>query len=194
VAYFNNLIFDTVSPGKGGKSMREDMKFMIETRNLGPEQIFTASLIAGMSSFGILNQAVVSWAAYRIGEDLAEYYGICKPSNTDEMAHPIEAGTIDIFTKSVNILQSMLRISDEIATMEDGSIITIKIRNSKCRYCPKGVGRAELSGTLCPFPSLIEKFVNVLSGRTVVTIYKEKSAPLLKKEDDWCIIRYIFPR
>ncbi|MBN1574981.1 MAG: hypothetical protein JW913_00410 [Chitinispirillaceae bacterium] len=173
--------------------MREDMKRNIEDRNLGPEQIFAASLIAGMSSFGILNQAVVSGAADKMGEDLAEYYKARNPTEADEVARTADTGIVATCKKTVNILQSLLRISNEITCDENNGVLYLKIRNSKCRYCPKGVGRAELGGTLCPFPSLIEKFVNVVNDRAVITVFKEKSVPLLKKEDDWCVIRYSAP-
>jgi len=170
--------------------MQEDIKRNIESRNLGPEQIFAASLIAGMSSFGILNQAVVSAAADKMGEDLAEYYKARNPSEADSLSRVADTGVVATCKKSLNILQSMLGISGEISCSENNGIVYLKIRNSKCRYCPKGVGRAELSGTLCPFPSLIEKFVNILNNRSVINVLKEKAMPLLTKEDDWCIIRY----
>ncbi|MBN2191269.1 MAG: hypothetical protein JW751_00495 [Polyangiaceae bacterium] len=165
------------------------MKRNIEARDLGPEQIFSASLIAGLNSFGILNQAVVCSATRQIGKDLAEYYFACNPL-AEVMPNARGMSTIDACRKAIDVLQSLLRISEEIECGEDGNSVVVRVRASRCRYCPKGVGRAELKGTLCPFPTLIETFVNTLSNRTVITVFKEDSMPLLKKDGDWCMIRY----
>lgn len=167
------------------------MKHTIENRKIGPEQVYSASLIAGMNSFGILNQAVVSAAAAQMGNDLAEYCLACQPEVVSSLRSETETDIVTVFRKSLDILQSLLQISDEIKCSEEsGDRMTVLIRASKCRYCPKGVGRAELSGTLCPFPSLIENFVNSLNSRTIIKVYKEKFKPLLTKEDDWCVINY----
>ena len=166
--------------------MIEEMKHNIEARNLRPEHVFAASMIAGISSFGILNQAVVSSAAKQMGKDLATYYSAIKPDDSNP-----KTNTIDAINNSITKLQSLLGITDEINCNEENGIIYLKIHASKCRYCPKGVGHAELNGTLCPFPTLVEEFINKLNNRKVLTVLKERSVPLLKKVDDWCVIRYV---
>jgi hypothetical protein len=170
--------------------MIEDMKRNIEARNLGPEQIFSASMIAGINSFGILNQAVMSSAARQMGKDLAEYYIASNPTAAGNMAGANGMDTIGTCRKTIDILQSMLRITEEIKCQKEGDAIFLRMRASKCRYCPKGVGRAELKGTLCPFPTLIQEFINTLDDRTVITVLKAEAAPLLNREDDWCVVKY----
>ena len=164
----------------------DELKKNIEARNLSPENIFIASFIAGISSFGILNQAVIAMAARQIGKDLAEYYSVTKSETPDS-----KAAVIDNCRSSIEMLQSLIHISDEITCNDDNDIILMKIQASTCRYCPKGVGHAELSGTLCPFPTLIEKFINTLNDKELIKVLKERAVPLLKKVDDWCLIRYI---
>ena len=170
--------------------MQEHMKKNIENRKIGPEQVYSASLIAGMSSFGILNQAVVSSAAEQMGNDLAEYCIVSQPDIVKSLQSENETDINSILKKTLDILQSLLKISEEIKYKEESDGFTVLIRSNTCRYCPKGVGRAELSGTLCPFPSLIENFVNRLNNRKLIKVKKEKSKPLLTKEDDWCVIKY----
>jgi hypothetical protein len=170
--------------------MQEHMKKNIENRKIGPEQVYSASLIAGMSSFGILNQAVVSSAAEQMGNDLADYCIVSQPDVVSTLKSDTENDIAALFKKSLDILQSLLQISGEIRYSDESGSMTVLIRASQCRYCPKGVGRAELTGTLCPFPSLIENFVNRLNSRTLIKVRKEKSKPLLTKEEDWCVIKY----
>lgn len=166
-------------------STNDELKINIENRNLIPENILIASFIAGISSFGILNQAVVSVAARQTGKDLADYASIVDTIDIDA-----KVDTIDKCKNSIKILQSLLHISDDIKCKKDSDIITISIKASKCRYCPKGVGHAELSGTLCPFPSIIEMFINTLYNSDVIKVLKERGVPLLVKEDDWCDFKY----
>ncbi|OPL17683.1 MAG: hypothetical protein AVO35_08420 [Candidatus Aegiribacteria sp. MLS_C] len=162
-----------------------DMKQNIDERKLAPEHIFAATMIAGISSFGILNQAVMAAAARQIGKDLAEYHAATRGGKA------VSGGSVDeVLNASLEELQSLLQITDSVKTERDGDVIYLKINANKCRYCPKGVGRAELSGTLCPFPTLVEEFVNALNGRKVVTTLKERGVALLTKEEGWCITRY----
>ena len=166
-------------------SAKDELKQNIEDRNLIPENILIASFIAGISSFGILNQAVISVAARQTGKDLADYVSIVNPIAIDD-----KIDTIDKCKNSIKVLQSLLHISDDVKCKKDNDIITISIKASKCRYCPKGVGHAELSGTLCPFPSIIEMFINTLYGKDIIKVHKERAVPLLVKEDDWCFFKY----
>jgi hypothetical protein len=38
--------------------------------------------------------------------------------------------------------------------------VVLKITSSTCKLCPKGVGAAELEGTLCPVPGMVEEIIN----------------------------------
>ena len=41
-----------------------------------------------------------------------------------------------------------------------GDEIIVEIASDKCKICPKGVGGAEIEGTLCLIPNALSSFTN----------------------------------
>ncbi|MCD6427093.1 MAG: hypothetical protein J7L03_03190 [Caldisericaceae bacterium] len=153
-------------------------KEMIESRKLDPETVFFASFMAGLNEFGILNQMVMNFAGKTSGGYMAKYFKACYPEETERTLPEIA-----IF------LNDKLNISGkDFATFETDGKLTVKIRTDKCRYCPKGVGSAELEGTICPFPGIIEGFVNEFS-RSKIKV-SPVNGKLLNKEEGFCVITF----
>lgn len=171
--------------------MTVDKKFQenIEKRALNAESIFFASFIAGLNSFGILNQAVINMASRRAGKHLARLAELTDFSESNMQECASMSGE-EKFGKSVKLINKVLPISKDIEMKQDNGNIIISIRNSTCKFCPKGVGEAELQGTLCPFPSLLESFNNELWKSEDIQLIKERAIPLMVKEGDWCIFKY----
>lgn len=161
----------------------------VEKRGLTAESVFFASFIAGLNSFGILNQAIVNLASHRSGKHLAHLAELTNISDTDRsMGEKWSAQKK--FEKALEILKRVLPISEDIESKEENEEILISIRNSTCKFCPKGVGEAELKGTICPFPALLESFSNELWESEDIQLIKERAKPVMKKEGDWCVFRY----
>jgi predicted hydrocarbon binding protein len=153
-------------------------KEMIESRNLDPETVFFASFMAGLNEFGILNQMVMKVAGKTSGGYMAKCFKACYSEETGKT-----------LSELVSFLNDKLNISGkDFAASETDGKLTVKIRTDKCRYCPKGVGGAELEGTICPFPGIIESFVNEISQNKI------KASPvngkLLNKEEGFCVITF----
>ncbi|MCK4806678.1 MAG: hypothetical protein KAT09_03480 [Candidatus Aegiribacteria sp.] len=171
--------------------MTKDTKFQenVAKRGHNAESIFFASFIAGLNSFGILNQAVVNLASRRAGKYLARLGELTDFSESD-MLKGAKMKVEAKFDKSLKVLNKVLPISEDIEMKKDNEDILISIRNSTCKFCPKGVGEAELKGTLCPFPSLIESFNNEIWKSEDIQLVKERATPLMVKEGDWCIFKF----
>ena len=159
----------------------------IKQRNLKPENVFISSYFAGLNELGILNQAVVYLAGRRVGRYLATY---CKEQGNLESIIPGN-DEVEQYRYALERLNTDLLITLDLTDVcldEKEDYFNVKIRNAKCRFCPKGVGEAELTGTLCPFPGLIQDFLSTIVGKDIGLIkVKNKS---LVKDGDWCKIRY----
>jgi len=160
-----------------------DFEEKIAERELNPGHVFIASLLAGFNEFGMLNQGVVNLASKRVGKYLAMLAEVKNPPRIDknedsELQH----------RKIIESLNSASPISSDVKLEKVGDNFVVRIKNSKCTFCPKGVGEAELEGTICPFPGLIEEFANYFCEKKVKLLREENRA--LKKENDWCVIKY----
>lgn len=150
----------------------------IESRNLQPYHIFMASFLAGLNEMGMLNQASVNVASRRAGRYLAEYA---------KAKHdlPSTSGDAKADAKSfVDYLNRVVGLGTEVDVTEEEGGLRMRIVSSSCSFCPKGVGEAELQGTLCPYPGLIEEFVNnLLTGDVTLRLVTKDRRPMVKKED-----------
>jgi len=155
----------------------------IEERQLEPHHVFLASFLAGLNEMGILNQASVNVAARRAGRYLAEYARV-RGGLPDQGAYPAQTAQ-----RYVEYLDAMLGLGTKMEIGEQDGTAYCKIVSEGCRFCPKGVGEAELEGTICPYPGLIEEFVNQLlpEGETVSLVMSNRR-PLVK-EGGSCVVQ-----
>jgi len=161
----------------------EEFQENVTRRELDTESIFFASFLAGLNLYNILNQAMINKASDRAGAHLARFAKLSNPVKE-------KPDTTEEFQEAVDLLVKMLGISKDVKiTYTDGEP-SVSIETSTCRFCPKGVGEAELNGTLCPFPALIESFTNGLHDSTVVSLYKERGKPTLTKKGNYCTFEY----
>ncbi|WP_457569599.1 hypothetical protein [Desulfurobacterium sp.] len=155
----------------------------IEKRDLKAENVFVASLLAGLNEFGILNQGIINLTGGRIGEFLFQFakvkgFAISPFLSLEEQVK-----------KAVRFLNEHLQIG-EIAVEFSGKDFFIKIASSCCRFCPKGVGEAELEGTLCPFPKVFERFLELSCCNGIVVVPEGIDMKTLVKNDGFCMIHY----
>ena len=162
----------------------------VTRRELDTESIFFASFLAGLNLYNILNQAIINKASDRAGAHLARFAKL-KGMDDLNLTTTKNWSARERFEKSVEILKKMLFISKEVEIIhKEENETVISIETSSCRFCPKGVGEAELNGTLCPFPALLKSFSNELWETDVVNLYKERGKPTLTKEGDRCVFEY----
>ncbi len=155
----------------------------IQERQLEPHHIFLASFLAGLNEMGILNQASVNVAARRAGRYLAEYArvrgGLPEPGAT----------ATETAQRYVAHLDALMGLGTKLEIGTENGSAYCKVVSSGCRFCPKGVGEAELEGTICPYPGLIEEFVNQLlpEGERVSLVMTNRRP--LAKEGGACLVQ-----
>ena len=155
----------------------------IDERELEAYHIFLAAFLAGLNEMGMLNQASVNMAARRAGKYLAEY-----ARTRNDLPAP-EFSTADTARSLLSFLDRILGLGTKLEIQAEGESTECRVLSSGCRFCPKGVGEAELEGTLCPYPGLIEEFINqLLPENNEMHLVMINRRPLIK-EGDSCLIR-----
>ena len=160
----------------------EGFKRAIEERRLGPWHVFMASFLAGLHSMGLLNQAVVTVAARRAGAQVALYVRV------KEELPPLEGDLPQRVKALLEYLQQLMPMAEGIHVEVAGRRAEVLINRQRCKFCPKGVGEAELEGTLCPYPALLEAFLNALLEGAEVKLQLAGRYPLAKEGDDCKIV------
>ena len=157
----------------------------IAGRELEPHHVFLASFLAGLNEMGILNQASVNVAARRAGRYLAEYArvrgGLPEPGST----------AVESAGRLARYLGDLLGLATEFEAGTEDGVAYCSVLSGGCRFCPKGVGEAELEGTICPYPGLIEEFVNqLLPGDQRIALRMQDRRPLAKVEGH-CLMQFV---
>lgn len=157
-------------------------KAKIDARGLEPQHVFLASFLAGLNEMGMLNQASVNVASRRAGHYLADYVKA-------QGSLPPEAGTKEESAQRfVEHLDKIMKLGTRLDIQGEPGNFVVKVMSMGCRFCPKGVGEAALEGTLCPYPALIEEFVNQLLPEGQKLKLAMKGRRPLHKEGDNCEI------
>jgi len=159
-----------------------DMKQVVLDRDLNPFHSFFASFFAGLGELGMLNQGSINIVAKRAADYLYAYLD-AKEILPDMNAVPgdSKAEIIKNLILYINKILSMVGEYDLQASGEDQ--VVLLITGSTCRICPKGVGGAEVKGTLCPIPSLLESLINKIAQKEMLELLTtgiEKEGPNCK--------------
>jgi hypothetical protein len=146
-----------------------DLKTTILERDLNPYHSFIASIFAGFADLGVVNQGSINIVAKRAAEYLYTYLEV-KEILPDMSVVPGDTITeiIDNLILYVNKILSLMGGYD-LQEVGDDQIVLLIVED-KCRICPKGVGGAEVKGTLCPIPSFIESLTNKLAGKEILDL------------------------
>jgi hypothetical protein len=97
---------------------------------------------------------------------------------------------------AVDFIDSVFELAGKIEIIEqDQDHAVLKVGSTGCRFCPIGVGKAEMAEgmTFCPFPTMIEETaVHMLGGDKVKTVMHREGTKtkILIKEDGSCHIEY----
>ena len=146
-----------------------DMKQVVIDRDLNPYHSFFASFFAGLGELGMLNQGSINIVARRAADYLYAYLD-AKEILPDMKSVPgkTQAEVIKNLIMYINKILSMVGEYDLKEAGEDQ--VVLMITGSKCRICPKGVGGAEVKGTLCPIPSLLESLINKIAQKEMLQL------------------------
>ena len=159
-----------------------DIKKVVLERDLNPYHSFFSSFFAGLAELGMINQGSINIVAKRAADYLYSYLE-AKEILPDMSAVPGDTSTevAKNLILYVNKILSLVGEYDFKETEDDQAVLLIT--GNTCRICPKGVGGAEVKGTLCPIPSLVESLVNKIAQKDLlelVTSGIEKEGPTCK--------------
>lgn len=159
-----------------------DIKQIVLERDLNPYHSFFSSFFAGLGELGMLNQGSINIVSKRAAGYLYSYLEAKEILPDMEV---VPGNTPTEVTKNlilyVNKILSLVGEYDFKDVEIDQAVLLIT--GNTCRICPKGVGGAELKGTLCPIPNLVESLVNQIAQKDMlelITTGIEKDGPTCK--------------
>ncbi len=162
-----------------------DIKQLVIERDLNPYHSFFAAFFAGLSELGMLNQGSINIVAKRAAECLYAYME-AKEILPDMNAVPGDTQA-EIIKNLILYVNKILSLVGEYDLQESGEgQVELLIAGNTCRICPKGVGGAEVKGTLCPIPSLLESLINKIAQKDMVKLITKG----IEKEGTTCKAYY----
>lgn len=156
-----------------------ELRKIVEERKLTPCHGFFATFMAALNETGVLNPGVVKFVTSKAAEILYKYL--------------LAMGLVEPGVEPEKFIDSVLRALDwgEWSTKREDGLIHLLVTTSKCKYCPKGVGRAMLPAPVCPLPGLLERMLQLAGYRASLAPEKHGAEVLLvKKENNVCHIRF----
>jgi hypothetical protein len=146
-----------------------DIKQIILERDLNPYHSFFASFFGGLGELGMLNQGSINIVAKRAAEYLYAYLD-AKDILPDMNAIPGDT-SVEVIKNLVLYVNKIMSLVGEYDLQQvDEEQVVLLITENTCRICPKGVGGAEVKGTLCPIPSLLENLLNKIAQQEIVEL------------------------
>ncbi len=160
-------------------------KDKIAERKLDPGNIAFAAFIAGLNELRLLNQGAVNIGSRRMGKYLSEYMKAQNKTPSFKSSDPLLTKIKKIF----ELLNQVLPISLKYDLVSEEECVVLKITSATCKLCPKGVGAAELEGTLCPVPGMVEETINIfMHPEEVKLVLIERN--VLSKIGDECVMKF----
>ena len=147
----------------------DDIKTTIINRDLNPYHSFLSSFFAGLAELGMINQGSINIVSKRAAEYLYSYLD-AKDIIPDMNAVPGDT-TAEVVKNLILYINKILSLMGgyDLQEVDEGQVVLL-VAADKCRICPKGVGGAEVKGTLCPIPSFIERLVNKIAGTELIDL------------------------
>ena len=174
---------EAAAGGAGGRPSLDDVRRRVEERGLTPCHAFFACFLASLAEMNILNQAVANLLAKKAAGKVLLYLEAMDALHVPEDGSPAER-----FVKLVESVNEALGIGPRVEhRVLDGGVVEVGLGGSRCRYCPKGVGGAEIPGTACPFPRLFEHMARM---KGINVSLEKANGGLIEKRGGLCWIRY----
>ena len=142
-----------------------EIQEMIDDRQLSRWHLLIASLLGSLASQqGVFNQAFLNRILKHSMEKFIIPYFETLPDFNESCELAREGQTmVERLKPVVNSIDSAFNLAGQVEIIEtDRNHATIRVGSSGCRFCPIGVGKAELvpGNTFCPFPTMIEETAN----------------------------------
>ncbi|MCK5786071.1 MAG: hypothetical protein KAH54_05895 [Candidatus Sabulitectum sp.] len=178
--------------------VNSEMKTLIDDRQLSQWHLMIASLLGSLASQqGMFNQAFLNRLLQHSMDKFIIPYFETLPGYQEACTKAKVATTVTERLKPVvAFMDKVFDLAGQVeVTEKDNNHATFRVGSSGCRFCPIGVGKAELApgNTFCPFPTMIEETANQMLGEKVIkTVLTRKGmkTDILKKEDGNCFITY----
>ena len=160
-----------------------NLKELAEKRRLKILHIIMASFLAQLAEMGYLNQGSTNIIGTAVGKRVGKFLKDSNVSfdNGDEL-------------KVLREVVETIDLTEEITFEKNTSNkILVKLKSSMCKYCPKGVGGAEIPGTVCSVPYFLRSVLETILEKKYIVVpweVKEHSFVVkkpLKKEEGHCI-------
>jgi hypothetical protein len=161
-----------------------DLRTEITRRDINQHNAFLFAIFAGMVDLGLVNQGVVNELAKKTAAYMMNYYSakdIEFAIGNDSLETNVTF-LFDFFNGDLNFVK-------EYAIERSGGGVRLSVASQFCRICPKGLGGAELKGTLCIIPHFFMHLMNHYLSRQNQLVLR-KGQPSITKEAGNCIISY----
>ena len=146
-----------------------DIKQVVLERDINPHQSFFSSFFAGLAELGMINQGSINIVARRAADYLYSYLE-AKQILPDMRSVPGNSPA-EVAKNLFLYINKILSLVGEYDLREEGEgRAVLLLAGNTCRICPKGVGGAEVKGTLCPIPSLVESLVNRIAQEDLLRL------------------------
>ena len=158
----------------------------IQERGLELSHVLTASFLSGFGEVGALNQAVVNNMMRKLAARVAAWFQV----HGQDPGVASQDGPAQRVAKVFSLLNEHLHLVGDFRVEPEGDDVVVSIGSGTCRICPIGVGEAEIQGTACPFPALLQNLVNHYSPDGAEVRIKLAGRSMLVKEDGRCWFRF----
>ena len=177
---------------------QNEIKAIINDRQLSQWHLMIASLLGSLASqHGMFNQAFLNRILKHSMENFILPYFETLPEFQEAIKKiPSGSSLQERLKPAVEFIDSVFELAGQIEIIEQGQDhAVLKVGSSGCRFCPIGVGKADMAAgmTFCPFPTMIEETaVHMLGGDRVKTVLHREGTKtkILIKEDGSCHIEY----
>ncbi len=161
-----------------------DLKTEIAKRDINQHNAFLFAVFAGMVDLGVVNQGVVNELAKKTAAYMINYYSakdIELPIGCDSLEKNV-AFLFDFFNGDLNFVK-------EYGIERSGEGVRLSVASQFCRICPKGLGGAEVKGTLCIIPHFFLHLMNYYLSRENQLVLRKGQPPIMKEAGN-CIVSY----
>ncbi len=171
--------------GGGSQELYEKIRRIAEERGVTPCQALYAVTLAALADAHILNQATVNFLASHAAPRLHAYLkakGLLRSEGSTTLAR------LENLLRSLN---EALGIGPRVEARKIGDdVYELGLGGERCRYCPRGVGLAEIPWAACPFPKLVESIARLEGIQAeALPVETPKGRSLIMRRGDLCWIR-----
>ena len=86
-------------------------------------------------------------------------------------------------------LNDLVDLAATITVESEAEVSSCQVVLRGCKFSPHAVGEADLEGKLCPYPILIEEFVNQLTRQDQRMSLVMRNRRPISKDSDHCLVR-----